>query len=196
VGGVRYVCCFTPSQEYKAAHVNALARQVPNLLCLTNHPAGVQCETQPLTEDLPHWWVKLNLFAPQAPDNAFFLDLDTYVMGSTEDIANHQGNLWLRDFYHLHRPASGLLRIVDKGNVWEHFMADPEGHMQRHRLHGDQGYLATVWQAGFFQDHYPMRIKSYKADKVGADKPSCDILCFHGKPKPWDVAAEWLPRYD
>ena len=48
-----------------------------------------------------------------------------------------------------------------------------------------------------FQDLFPGRIVSQKTDmKNNVLPPGASVVCFHGKPKPWEVKADWIPKLD
>jgi len=198
VGKPLFVTVLKTGGEYNASHVNALYRQVgEDFLCLTNDPTGLECWSLPLHEPkLKGWWAKMNLFAPSAPSDFFYMDLDTVVLGDISDIATYEKNLCIDDVWR-GGCGSGLLRVVDKGTVWRNFINKPEFWCKWAGEYGDQKVIGELWQYDFLQSVFPNRIKSYKAHKLQSnERPEADIVYFHGKPRPWHVKHPWLPCYD
>lgn len=174
-----------------------LAKQVPGLVCITDAEVpGV--DTVKPKHDWPGWWCKLSAFDPDLiPDNLLFIDLDTVVL-SLEGLDVGKSAM-LTDFYYPSRPGSGLMYIErrHKSQVWQEWLRDPQGHMQRCQTKehwGDGGFLRDVFPHKRFQDLIPNAICSYKADLKGKRPPgSAKIICFHGQPRPWHVTADWIP---
>jgi exonuclease III len=95
----------------------------------------------------------------------------------------------LQDFYFPEAKASGLMYIheADKEKVYKAFLSDSEAIMKQKRsvpYHGDQGVLNDLLDAQAWQTLMPGKVVSYK---VHGDDGTADVVCFHGKPKPWDV---------
>jgi hypothetical protein len=61
---------------------------------------------------------------------------------------------------------------------------------------GDQGFIAkhvSDWEA--WQDLFPGSVGSYKNTwKQKKPPPEARIVCFHGKPKPYEVDHDWVPK--
>jgi hypothetical protein len=62
---------------------------------------------------------------------------------------------------------------------------------------GDQGFISKClgnnWQA--WQSLFPGAVGSFKTTWKRQKPPAnARIVCFHGKPKPWQVQQEWVPR--
>ncbi|MFL1404184.1 hypothetical protein ACJO2E_02420 [Marinobacter sp. M1N3S26] len=196
---VTRICVLRSGGEYTPAHVQWLARQVPGLKCLSDAPVpGV--ETIPLRHPWPKWWAKLALFEPEAiPGDLLYIDLDTVIIGDLAEFEAVGQTTMLSDFYWPARPASGLMYIAeaDKAQVWERWLADPAGHMARKRGRGgigDQGFLAEVLAPARWQDLIPDRVVSYKVNCRRGLPPGADVVCFHGKPRPWGVNLPWVPK--
>lgn len=196
---VTRICVLRSGGEYTPAHVQWLARQVPGLKCLSD-VAVPGVETIPLRHPWPKWWAKLALFEPWAiPGDLLYIDLDTVVLGDLADFEAVGQTTMLSDFYWPERPASGLMYIADadKAAVWDRWLADPAGHMARKRGRGgigDQGFLAEVLDPARWQDLLPDRVVSYKVHCRRRVPNRADIVCFHGKPRPWGVDLPWVPK--
>lgn len=132
----------------------------------------------------------MELFRPDVKGDLMFYDLDTVVINP---LPAQPVTTVLSDFYYPDRSiGSGLmfLKQKDRAMVWNEWIKDPEGHMTRHR--GDQDFLNKFyWSAA----RWGKNVISYKAHirKGLASHNVADVICFHGKPRPWNVEAEWIP---
>lgn len=201
MGSVRRVCVLRSGGEYGPEHVQWLAKMVPGLECISDVDVpGVPCI--PLRHDWPGWWSKLELFRHDIPGDLSYIDLDTVVLGDIAPIiaAANGKTTMLSDFYWPEKPASGLMYIAqqDKAQVWGEWMRDPAGHMNApvsRGVIGDQGYLGKILPGvQRWQDVAPGSVVSYKAHCKQGVPDSATVVCFHGKPRPWDCGEEWVPE--
>jgi hypothetical protein len=181
--------------EYGPRHVQWLARQVAQhctlqyrLVCLSDvEIEGV--ETEPLKNDWPRWWPKLELFKRE---RGFFLDLDTVIVGNIDALVSHPHTFTaLQDFYFPQRMGSGLMAW---GGNYRHLH---DGFsMEKACRGGDQAFiLPRVKKWDRWQALFPGAVHSYKATLNRKDPPpSARIVCFHGKPRPWEVKHDWIPE--
>jgi hypothetical protein len=188
------------SSEFKALHVVALQKQLakwaPSAMfeCLTDIDIpGVKCT--PLKRKWPGWWSKLELFDPELPGDFLFVDLDTVITGPLDDILAVNKLTLLRDFYRDGKKlkeglGGGLMYLPHKARhpVWDDFTANPTLSM-RLFSRGDQflfeqHYLST---AARWQDVVPDQVISYKVHCVHGIPEEARVVCFHGKPRPWEV---------
>lgn len=192
------ICVLKTGGDFTPDHVRLLATQIDNLVCLSD----VLVEGVPtilLNHDWPAWWAKMEMFRPDIHGDIFFIDLDTVITGDISDLINIGKTTMLKDFYH-NRLASGLMYITesDRRKVWDAWYYEPEYHMARCGRYGDQMIIGEILHdAATWQNELPNRVISYKADYL-KDKSKLEkaaIVCFHGKPRPWDVAHDWLPKY-
>ena len=190
-------CVLRTGGIYGPQHVQWLARQIPGLVCLSDIPVcGVP--TIELQYHWPGWWSKMELFGPLIDDDILFFDLDTVIVGDIGRLCVGKTTA-LRDFYYPDMFASGLMYIrqEDKRAVWMAWLKHPASNMARHRRLpslGDQGFLSTRLTADRWQDVLPGQIVSYKVHCKDGVPPGAAVVCFHGKPKPWDVTADWIPK--
>lgn len=184
-------CCVLRSGgDFGPEHVQWLAKQVPGLVCLSDVPVpGVA--TIALEHDWPGWWAKLEMFGPSLEGDVLMIDLDTVVLrmpeaSETTVLENYADPGWM---------GSGLMYVTaeDRARVWEAWIANPAKHIrenQRWPKWGDQGFL---------QDHignaarWGAEVRSYKMHCMAGLPAGTDVVVFHGKPRPWDVRAEWVP---
>lgn len=197
--------------EYTPEHVRWLKRQVERFctlphrfVCLSNvEIPGV--ETIPLEHNWPGWWSKLELF--KHLDEAFYLDLDTVLVGCIDALVTcpREQFLALQSLTPALYPRlnSGVMAwFGDYRFLYEAFKADPAKHMAAYntpRRWGDQGFIQEHLAAfDTFQRHAPGQVISYKADmkQDGNPPPACNVVCFHGQPKPHDVMSRhsWIMR--
>lgn len=181
--------------EYKPEHVQRLAKQIPNLVCFSDVPVpGVRCV--PLKHNWPGWWAKMELFGPGLDTDVLHFDLDTTVVGDITPLLKVGQTTLLSDFYYPDTLASGLMYIKqsDKARVYEAFMKNPKEVMEQYTkppMIGDQGFLNSVLNtAQTWQKVLPGKVVSYKVHCRGGIPKGVSVVCFHGKPRPWDLYSE------
>ena len=210
------VCVLKTGGVYTPAHVRALRTQCAQwaamepFVCLTDDlvPGIV---THRLSHRWPGWWSKIELFRPgvfaEPGMRILYLDLDTVITGPLAPIlARPEPFLALEDFYR-HPPTyarglgSGVMAWTAGDPLLEgwyrEFLTDPELYQRACGWGGDQRYLETCLTLGatwdrvtFWQDVTPAAIVSYKVHcRDGQIQPGARIVCFHGRPKPWEVPA-------
>lgn len=180
------VCVLRSGGDFRAEHVRALARRVPGLVCLADCPVD-SVATLPLTTNWPGWWAKMEAFGPSIRGDILLLDLDTVVLRMPELPVV---TTVLPDFYRPQLMGSGFMYVTaaDRDRIWIEFTRDPTGHMGRCRTRacwGDQGFLqplighAPRWPAD--------RVVSWKVHCRRGIPESAEVICFHGRPRPWDL---------
>ena len=164
------------------------------------------------------WWFKLHLFENNNGLNGrvVYIDLDTVITGNIDHILqNTQGFVTLRDFYRGYPPNQPPRDEVGSGLLaWDHnehdyfyseFMPSAEKLMPRYPG-GDQMWIQDRQQERtYWQDHFPNQIVSFKAHcvphrsraKVSSKLPhDARIVCFHGPPRPHEVAHhDWMKQH-
>lgn len=174
----KVVCVLKRSTEYDTDYVDRLQGGLKRNLTVINEPPW------------PGWWSKMALFSPELKGDLLYFDLDTVIVGSIEELFTGKLTM-LSDFNLLHYVASGVMYLpeADRKPVWDEWIKDPEGHMRKHRGHGDGGFLSKFYKttALRWQDILPGKIVSYKKHcKEGVPK-SASVVAFHGRPRPRDV---------
>lgn len=180
-----------------AEYVRTLAAMVRRNLdvphrfvCLTDRAAGFGpgIETVPLEPGLRGWWNKLQLFRPGLFEGrVVYMDLDTVVVGAVGFLARDKGILhlrqwgWANDMY-----GSGVM-VWDAGEheaVWTKYSAETAA-----RFPGDQDWIHNVssWPA---LDAW--RCVSYRYHCRKGLPNDARVVCFHGRPKPHEVAEPWV----
>lgn len=189
--------------EYTPEHVRWVKRQVESFcsiphrfVCFSNVDIlGV--EVIPLEENWPGWWSKLEMFKHLS--QAFYLDLDTALVGNIDELVRLQllpGFHALQSLTHAIEPRlnSGIMAWNgDFSRLYTAFKVNPQANIEKyvtHRRWGDQGFIQDHI-AGFhaIQHKHRGQIISYKADmnQQGDPPAATRIVCFHGQPKPEHV---------
>lgn len=193
---MRILCVLRSGGEYGPEHVKRLQAQLAaqgeaDFACLSD----VQIEgleTIPLLHDWPGWWAKMELFRPDLAGDFLYLDLDMSIVGPLDHFREINVLSIMRDVYRPGGLQSALMFLPEclRGEAWEAWSRYPKAWMQRYRRGGDQAFLERIWlrRAIRMQDLVPGEIVSYKADVDGKGLPkSARVICFHGKPRPWEV---------
>jgi hypothetical protein len=182
---------------------DGVAMHLPHarFICLSD--VEVQCERIALLHNWPGWWSKLEFCRPDIAGDLLTLDLDTRIVGDMRDIAGIGRLALLSDFYRLSQAQSGIMFLpeIDRRATWRVWMMNPAQHMQRCGASGDGMFFREVLgaRAARWQDALPGQIISYKvhvrAAQIlgqefgnGSVPEGARVICFHGKPRPWEVA--------
>lgn len=183
--------------EYRPEHVERLRTQCAEFapgtefLCLTdmNVPGG-----QRLRHGWPGWWSKIEAFRLRGP--ILYLDLDTTITGSLTGllgVARDEPFTVLRDFNPGQREmGSGLMAWNgDMRRLYKAFVADPEKHIAENnsaRWWGDQGFIERrTTKRAYWQDCLPGAVVSWKKHCGSGVPDDARVICFHGRPRPWEV---------
>lgn len=187
---------------YRPEHVERLASQLRKygheLHCFSNVEVP---NLIPLNHFWPGWWSKMELFRSGIEGDFLYLDLDSTVVGNLDELLAQKRLTLLRDFYRPKLLASGVMFIPEnvRRPIWKLWMQDPSRWMKENRIQGDQGFLGKVVQScNTWQDVLPGSVVSYKVhvrqtkrdseSGTGVVPDGAKIVCFHGKPRPWEVS--------
>jgi hypothetical protein len=191
--------------EYDERHVRWLKHQCDrfapgvDFVCLTDLLEIDGVETYPLLHHWPGWWSKIELFRY---DDVFYLDLDTVLLNDIRYM------LELDEFHALRNFGGFKLRgrvVMGSGvmtwsrapiHVYENFDPSNTRRYTRHQNRwGDQGYIYDCLNGDYraIQDAFPNRVCSYKYSDIDQADPNADIVCFHGRPRPWKSGRNWVP---
>lgn len=195
--------------SYSAKHVQWLQSMVhrhcginQDFVCLTDTQVeGVK--TLPLKSNLPGWWSKIELF--REFKECFYIDLDTVIVGDISELLNYKHAFTaLRNFSsakNTNRMGSAVMAWNgDYSFIYNSFMENYKRYIIEYTTSekwGDQGYINNKLGGKFnrWQDLFPGYIVSQKIDMKNNVVPKgARVVCFHGKPKPWEVKADWIPE--
>lgn len=193
--------------EFEPKHVLALKAQCEKWApgvpfeCLSDTPGG-SWEGYHCQHGWPGWWLKMALFDPDIPGDFLFMDLDTVITGPLDDILAVRKLTVLRDFYRDGKKlkaglGGGLIYLPEdaRAQVWEFWKTNPVFNMRLY-CRGDQHLFERFWlnTAQRWQDVVPDQVVSYKVHCKTGVPPDARVVCFHGKPRPWEVG-EFLHLY-
>ena len=191
--------CVKVGSKYGPEYVNRLRRMIKvnyegehKFICLTDDRAGLTTAWTPVGTDLPGWWAKLILFKPHPAlvGRVIYMDLDTVIAGNIDWLADYRGLFCiLRDFYQPTGWGSAIMSFQAgcHPEVWSHHTIQAIEHFT-----GDQDWIkAHIGKADIWQDLFPGKIGSYKADKLQDGPGKFSIVCFHGEPRPHEVGG-WV----
>ena len=156
-------------------------------------------ETHPLIHHWEGWWSKIELFRY---DDVFYLDLDTVILNDIRYMLDLDGFYALRNFGNFELKGnivmgSGVMTwSKSPAHLYYDFDPSVSNKYRRHQNRwGDQGYIYDSLNGEYraIQDAFPDRVHSYKWGLIDQNKPDADIICFHGRPRPWDVKKSWVP---
>jgi hypothetical protein len=191
----KLICCCVNTGNYLGRgylYVRALEAQLEEYLtvpyrfvCVTDTPIdGVEC----VRAEHQGWWEKLRLFKPGVlPEGRkLFLDLDTFIVGNIDFLADYRGEFAiLRDFYRTRGLGSAVMLWDELPEIYDAWIKagkpQPGG--------GDQAFVEDVMlaKADRLQDLYPGKFVSYKVHCANRMPPDAAVICFHGNPKPHAV---------
>jgi len=146
-----------------------------------------------LSHDWPGWWSKIEMFRPGLFDGpVLYLDLDTVIVGDLSDVASYRGAFaMVSDFYSPHRLASGLMSWSpsrETERIYGEFADAPQVWADWAGRGGDQVYIGHVLgDVDRWQKLVPGQIVSWKADCGDGVPEDARVVCFHGKPRPWET---------
>jgi hypothetical protein len=209
-------------RHYNALHVNHLAHALRaqtslqmRVVCVTDEPYGIDCETYPLWKDcdqlknatkahLPSCYRRLKLYdwrtqqqmGMHRGDRIAGLDLDTLVTGPLDEIWRAKGRYvgWLLAGSQHDHVYNGSFQMFDAGDlthIWDKF--DPDKSPREAAAAGyrgsDQAWLSynLVDRPGSSHVGYPT-IASYPlhCKKLATFSAKTRLVMFHGRKKPWD----------
>lgn len=213
------ICCvLRAGGDFTPAHVDWLEEQCREImpdwhfLCWSDEPTPR--DSVPLKSDWPKWWAKMEIYGPNSPVcgmPTLIVDIDSVFLKPLVIKPEHQSSaIFLRDPYRDGfrapvRVAGGFTYMPAKlrEHVWQVWVdIGPERVMQL--AAGDDqiffdGIFTDLRTHGdgcmFWQDEYPDHLVSYKAQvrSLGI-RPENRVVYFHGKPRPWEVCADWIPK--
>lgn len=187
--------------EYKSEHVLRLCDQLDryapgqDVVLLSDMDVNF-IERIPLKHNWPGWWSKIELFRPDIEGDLLYFDLDTVIRGSLDDILRINTLTIVRDFYRdgKRRPVglqSCMMYLPERirQRAWSRWDPSLIDQYKRKGV-GDQAFLEDLWlgTARYFQDVVPGQVVSYKVHCRPNIPADARVVCFHGKPRPWQVA--------
>lgn len=207
-------CVLKSGGDYVPAHVHALRDGVRRNLtsphqfvCLSDVPVG--CDRLRLLRGWPGWWSKMELFDGRITGPTVYIDLDTIIVGSLDEIAlGHRftvlRNFWAEQYGEPDRIGSGLMAWdADLSAIYKTFAAAPDRFIREYKTKanwGDQAFIKnhTPIPMARWQDKHPGKVVSFKKHvlKSRGVPAGASVVCFHGQPRPFDLPAHQLAWFD
>ena len=180
-------CVLKTGGDYDFEHLNRLYR-----LALPFLPDGFLWQPV-LDSPCPGWWSKISLFEPgRFTGRVLYLDLDTTPCGQLADLAAVEGEFVIcRDYATLGFNSSVM--AWDAGtcdDIWHGFSPETTEWFR-----GDQNYIqAKRPGAATFPRVW---VPSWKATvrPQGVLSPDARVCVHHGRPRPWELPADYLEAY-
>lgn len=207
--------------EYRSRHVNVLRRMLERhltrphrLVCVTDDPEGVECETFPLWGDCstmlnpsgPHFpscYRRLKIFDPATTeamglvtgDPVVSLDLDVVLVDRVDALFDHDETFFGWRRVGLHHPVAynGTIFMFRAGMMpwlWTNFkpVTSPAEARRAKFFGSDQGWISYCLNGaapGWTQSD---GVLSFSSDPVRGPRlpPGARMVSFNGKKKPWD----------
>lgn len=204
------ICVLKSGGIYDATWVeklkNGCERNLPKHVfnCLSDVP--VPCNRIPLIEDWPAWWGKIALFKKGVIDGPhLYLDLDTVLVGKVDVSKLTMDFGMLRNFWQDDMVGSGVMWFSGENvphKVYEKFARQPKAYIEHHQRNadgpyvGDQAFIFDVLDRKVDQVNDCLAgIKSYKMHCQRRLPSDAAIVCFHGRPRPNEIDAEWMKEH-
>lgn len=209
---------------YRAEHVNALARacaaniRIPHrFICLTDDPAGIECETMPVWSAIyvgeeDACYRRLRAFSAEwqrelGTDFVLCMDLDVAFMGDATDIIHDamaddftivRGSAWSDGtMCNWYNGSMWLCRSGARDDLWSKF--DPTTFLAQRaaykmpngrRPHGSDQAWITVCQGANERTWGPEHgVVQYRTTRK-AIPANARLVFFAGKDKPWSAAVQ------
>ena len=203
-----------PNNGFTAEYVNRLMENVREhttrehrFVCLTDSSEKFDCETIPLTDNLPRQWSKLELFKPHFEGRVIYFDIDTIIVRNIDKLMDYTGKVamlhcWKNDWMW----ASGIMAwntdlqcVLPSRRQRERIDAGPQ--------RGDQRFISSQLKAAGYEIdrvrdivnavsyRWQVRTKHHHVDGDWLKTPDShyglpegtDIVCFHGGPRPHEI---------
>jgi hypothetical protein len=215
-------------RSYDWRHVNAMngmllrniagVRAPVRVLCVTDSPGGIHCETYPLWNDcfnvpnatkktLPSCYRRLKLYDYETQrnmgiekgDRIVSIDLDTVVTGNLKQVLETEGRFvgWkLFGTYHpeVYNGSFQMFTAGDLQHIWSEFnpVVSPMETNDKGWQGSDQAWLSwkLIDKEGSTYIDYPI-LASYPLHccQMGAFSAKHRLIFFHGRIKPWSPEA-------
>lgn len=181
--------------DFSASNIKRIYEQTRpyDFVCISDVPLDVPYI--PMRHDWPRWWGKIEAFRIAGP--VLYMDLDTAIVGditSLLDAVKTHDFIMLKPFAKARKGwASGLMAWNgDMSALYDTFIKSPGLHMERATTFnnwGDQGFIShnTLVKPKTWQDLLPGKVVSWKHHCRNGIPEEASVVCFHGKPRPWEV---------
>jgi flavodoxin len=196
----KYVLVYKTGGEFTHNHVNWLISQLDgDVYVLTDsHMFDInRGNIIEMKHNWPGWWSKMEMFRPDILKFPFiYIDLDTVVRDIPSDWFQGKELVTPKPFSSRDSLQSGFMFVPTevKQQIWSKWILDPQKHITEYR--GDQDFIAVNINK---VNYFPINdISSFKFTPERTN--NAKVICFHGKPRPWDVIKtddnDWIPKFE
>ena len=147
-----------------------------------------------VTGDLDGWWNKVLLFRPGLfKGRVLYLDLDTIVVGTLDELVRHKGLLHLDEWGWKEKVYGSGVMVWDAGEHEEIYSRFTPAVAAR--LRGDQDWMTELGGWGALPPGICCSYK-YHCAKRGRPAAGASVVCFHGPIKPHTLPeGHWVREY-
>lgn len=172
------------NRTYDRSHVERLQAQVRANLKQTHQFVCVD------DSEFPGFWAKIDLFK-RFTGRVLYLDLDSTVIGGLDDLANYPAPFVIVKNF---KEIKEVPKAAFNSSVMA-FDADAVSHLYKEfspsdmaRLPGDQDYISErMPNAETFPLDWCVSYKVRRHLKFKSLPKDARVVCYHGKPKPWEL---------
>jgi hypothetical protein len=178
-------CVLSPGPTYNLSHVERLEKMVAQHM---RQPYRFVCVDD---SQFPRWFAKIDLWRPgRFTGRVLYLDLDVTVVGNLDDLANHLAHfVIIKNFKEV--KESPKAKFNSSVMAWN---ASPEtDHLFSEftpddmKL-GDQDYISErMPDVATFPEDWCVSYKVQKIAKLKTLPRDARVVCYHGKPKPFEL---------
>jgi hypothetical protein len=204
------ICLWKWGSKYNAEHVNRMVagiranlEQPHRLICFTEDPTGIACETLPIWDsprEIPrhlNCLRRVKLMDMDLADRMVSMDIDGIVTGKLDPLFDRDDTFTIWNYpIKVPIPYCGSMWMVRRDahrDVWHDLLTDKASNVDW--KHGsDQVWFAKrLPNAGLwgtkdgvysFRNHCPNTLI-----------PDARVVWFHGNPKPWTATTGWAHRW-
>jgi SAM-dependent methyltransferase len=206
------VCILRSGGDFKPDHVRRLLNSVYRntripfeFVCLTDMEDEVDfCKTLPLEFNWKGWWSKIELFKSGkfGYERVVFFDLDTVIVGNIDSLLTYSKapfaalGTWRPEarkagVIRMDSLGTGMMIMYNAGSAMSFLFDEFNEDYIRTCKWGDQEYLFNKMREhsvsyAMLQDDIP-GIYSYKKNCINKLPANARVVCFHGRPRPWQV---------
>lgn len=201
------ICCVLKSGgDFLPAHVEWLRRQCAEHMPFWDFRCWSDMDVPgatPLKRGWPKWWSKFEIYETPFDGPALVIDLDTVFVGTLNIRAEHADTAlvmrdpWKDGHRFPERLGGGFMYLPEWTREFLRESMEKEHHDFSKFAGNDQVFLHEYLgpHATRLQDEYPDELVSYKVHVMGLGlQPDNKVVYFHGKPRPWDIDAPWIPK--
>lgn len=159
---------------------------------------------EPLENDFPGWWSKVEAFSPRMEKygRILFIDLSCIPVGSLDDLAAYAGPACITSDWYYGGPSQSIVNYApgEMRAVWDLFISDPEKWMAEGDKRiapnfGDQILVNEAFGAAGldrWQELFPGQVVSFREHCKDGPPRGARLVKFHGRPRIHECEEPWV----